>query len=85
MTILADIKWTCRCGHVNTDQLWTLDWDLGDATYLNGEVPTDCELNFVETCRGCGRYTLGHDATELPGGVRRWPVVEGPGDKEFFC
>ena len=75
MTYIADIKWVCKCGAENTDQLWTTEADHCCEDYENGLVPNDCDINWSDPCKECGNYELSDAPVDEMAVKKRWDVV----------
>ena len=75
MTLLAGLKWTCKCGHINTSQLWHSDEDKHGEEYENDAVPNDCGLNWDEPCENCKLYELAVDEKKTGNGLIGWDIV----------
>jgi len=61
MTMLSYMNWQCKCGQRNTAQLWTHNEKHSCEDYENGNIPTDCDINFDEPCSKCNKYKLADD------------------------
>ncbi len=74
MTYTATIEWICDCGHRNEDQLWTTDSNQCGECYINGEIPKECDLNYIEPCAHCGEYRLSDDNKKDDVGYRTYSL-----------
>ena len=84
MTLLADMKWTCTCGHENTTQLYTNDEEHCGETFENGSVPDGCDINFDYHCHGCKEKGLPDDPVKQKNGMLRWEIKDlAPDETEY--